>query len=188
MRDAKASNWVLERAKPGISSFDLLGTSKGYTSFSRAFENGDDVFYSAHDSAGNREAGWGTFQGGQIVGRSPTATLVSGLYSHGSPQKVAFSGEVEVACTFNAVAFNILWEAFDALPQYVEEAPINDTAYVRANATWVPVGTDGGGGTPILPPSGGLTFWDELLEKPEGISALGYENTVDGGTYGKGIL
>ena len=76
----------------------------------------------------------------------------------------------------------------DSLPQYVEEAPINGTAYVRANAAWIPVGTDGGGGTPILPPSGGLTFWDELLEKPEGISALGYENTVDGGTYGKGIL
>ncbi|MEL0326903.1 MAG: hypothetical protein VXA09_07885 [Burkholderiaceae bacterium] len=76
----------------------------------------------------------------------------------------------------------------DSLPQYVEEAPVNGTAYVRANAAWIPVGTDGGGGSPILPPSGGLTFWDELLEKPEGISALGYENTVDGGTYGKGIL
>lgn len=71
----------------------------------------------------------------------------------------------------------------------VEEAPVNGTAYVRANASWVPVGVDGGGGggTPILPPSGGLTFWDELLEKPEGISALGYQNTIDGGTY-KGRL
>ena len=68
----------------------------------------------------------------------------------------------------------------------VEEAPTNGTAYVRANAAWVPVGTDGdGGGNPILPPTGGLTFWEELLEKPEGISALGYQNTIDGGTYNR---
>ena len=66
----------------------------------------------------------------------------------------------------------------------VEEAPVNGTAYVRANAAWIPVGTDSDGGTPILPPSGGFTFWDEIMEKPEGISTLGYENTVDGGTYG----
>lgn len=73
------------------------------------------------------------------------------------------------------------------LSGYVEEAPVNGTAYVRANAAWVPVGTDSGGGTPILPPSGGFTFWDEIMEKPEGISTLGYENTVDGGTYTRNI-
>ena len=77
----------------------------------------------------------------------------------------------------------------DSLPDYVEEAPVNGTAYVRANASWIPVADAAGGGDgPILPPSGGLTFWDELLEKPEGISALGYENAVDGGTYGKKII
>ena len=66
----------------------------------------------------------------------------------------------------------------------VEEAPINGTAYVRANATWVPVGTDGGGGgSPILPPSGGVVFWDEILEKPESISNLGFNNVIDGGSY-----
>lgn len=75
----------------------------------------------------------------------------------------------------------------DSLPQYVEEAPINGTAYVRANAAWIPVGTDSGGDGPISPPVGRLTFWDELLEKPEGISALGYENTVDGGNYTRNI-
>ena len=57
MKDAKASNRVLERAMALPSGFKLLGTSKGYTSFSRAFEGGDDVFYAAHDEVGNREAG-----------------------------------------------------------------------------------------------------------------------------------
>jgi hypothetical protein len=67
------------------------------------------------------------------------------------------------------------------LSGYVEEAPQNGTIYGRANAQWVPV-SSGGGGT-----GGHLVFWDELLEKPEGISTLGYENTVDGGTYRRSI-
>ena len=70
----------------------------------------------------------------------------------------------------------------DSLPQYVEEAPQNGTVYGRANAAWVPVVSGGGGGT-----GGHLVFWDELLEKPEGISALGYANTVDGGNYTRNI-
>lgn len=71
----------------------------------------------------------------------------------------------------------------DSLPQYVEEAPQNGTIYGRANAQWVPVTSGGGGGGT----GGHLVFWDELLEKPEGISALGYESTVDGGTYTRNI-
>lgn len=113
----------------------------------------------------------------------------------GDPDKIIYGSDLQD--DFDAISKGIgsledqvdqIQGEIDSLPQYVEEAPINGTAYVRANAAWIPVGTDGGGGTPILPPSGGLTFWDELLEKPEGISALGYENTVDGGTYGKKIL
>lgn len=113
----------------------------------------------------------------------------------GDPDKIIYGSDLQD--DFDAISKGIgsledqvdqIQGEIDSLPQYVEEAPVNGTAYVRANAAWIPVGTDGGGGTPILPPSGGLTFWDELLEKPEGISALGYENTVDGGTYGKKIL
>lgn len=113
----------------------------------------------------------------------------------GDPDKIIYGSDLQD--DFDAISKGIgsledqvdqIQGEIDSLPQYVEEAPVNGTAYVRANAAWIPVGTDGGGGTPILPPSGGLTFWDELLEKPEGISALGYENTVDGGTYGKRIV
>ena len=34
----------------------------------------------------------------------------------------------------------------------------------------------------------GTTSWDEIAEKPASISALGYDNALDGGTYGKKIL
>ena len=60
----------------------------------------------------------------------------------------------------------------------VEEAPEDGFIYGRANKTWVPVQAGGGS------PGGNLVFWDGLLEKPEGIATLGYENTIDGGTYG----
>ena len=114
----------------------------------------------------------------------------------GDPDKIIYGSDLQD--DFDAISNGLssleghieeIQGEIDSLPAYVEEAPINGTAYVRANASWVPVGTDGGGGgNPILPPSGGLVFWEEILEKPEGISTLGYENTVDGGTYGKGIL
>jgi hypothetical protein len=112
----------------------------------------------------------------------------------GDPDKIIYGSDLQD--DFEAIAKNFEQQSdqidqiqgeIDSLPQYVEEAPVNGTAYVRANASWVPVGATGGGGDPILPPSGGLTFWDEIMEKPEGISTLGYENTVDGGTYTRNI-
>ena len=70
----------------------------------------------------------------------------------------------------------------DNFPNYVEEAPINGTVYARANAEWVAIPTGGDGCSP-LPPSGGVVFWDEILEKPESISNLGFNNVIDGGSY-----
>ena len=115
IKDAKASNWVAERADTTATSFDLKGTSKGYTSFSKAFSAGQTVFYSAHDEDGNREAGYGDFDGSTVITRNPTATLVNGIYTTSAPTKVSFAGEVTVACTFNASAFNTLWTALDAI-------------------------------------------------------------------------
>ena len=65
----------------------------------------------------------------------------------------------------------------DKAPEMVEEAPQDGVTYGRANKTWVPVQAGGGS------PGGNLVFWDGLLDKPEGIATLGYENTIDGGTY-----
>jgi hypothetical protein len=42
---------------------------------------------------------------------------------------------------------------------------------------------DGPGGEEGELPSGPAA-WDEITDKPEGISTLGYQNTIDGGTYG----
>lgn len=115
MKDAKASNWVAEIATPTSSGFNLKGSSKGYTTFARAFSATQEVFYSAHDDNGNREAGYAQFDGSNLILRRPTATLTNGAYSSGSPPKMAFVGDVTVACTFNAVAFNTLWSAFDQI-------------------------------------------------------------------------
>jgi hypothetical protein len=107
----------------------------------------------------------------------------------GDPDKIIYGSDLQD--DFEAIAGNFEQQSdqidqiqgeIDSLPQYVEEAPQNGTIYGRANAQWVPVTSGGGGGT-----GGHLVFWDELLEKPEGISALGYENTVDGGSYTRTI-
>ena len=115
MKDAQASNWVAENATPTSSGFKLKGSSKGYATFAKAFSATQEVFYSAHDDSGNREAGYAQFDGSNLILRHPTASLVNGVYQKDSPAKVNFVGDVVVACTFNAVAFNTLWSAFDKI-------------------------------------------------------------------------
>jgi len=65
----------------------------------------------------------------------------------------------------------------DKFPAMVEEAPEDGVIYGRINKSWIPI--QGGGGA-----GGNLVFWEAILDKPEGIATLGYENTIDGGTYG----
>jgi len=109
MLDAKASNWVLEKFSSTPSGFDLLGTTKGYASFSRAFQDGTTVFYAASDDDGNREAGYGVYRGGKIVDRTPTATLSGTVYDDKNPSGLSFSKGGTIGGTFNALAFNTLW-------------------------------------------------------------------------------
>jgi len=115
LKDARTANWVAETATPYNTGFILRGSAKGYTSFSRAFASGSEVFYSAMDERGNREAGYATFNGKDLISRQPTATLVNNVYSKSSPPRVMFNGDVTVACTFNASQFNTLWAALEAL-------------------------------------------------------------------------
>lgn len=198
MRNAKASNWILEQATPLPSGFKLLGTSKGYTSFSRAFEPGDDVFYSARDEMGNREAGWATYDGKDIVGRAPTATLYNNVYTHGSPYKVNFTGNVEIACTFNAAAFNIMWKALQAFdpdgdgeinipPELIDG--LLDALRKKADKVDLEAEVDAriAGDKQLQKQIDNITGhssnWDSISDKPESISDLGYNNSINGGSY-----
>lgn len=198
-KDAQASNWVAEIAVPTASGFTLKGSSKGYASFSKAFGATESVFYSAHDDRGNREAGVATFNGSNLVDRYPTATLVAGIYSKESPSKVQFSGEVTVACTFNASAFNTLWAAFDKIdpdgdgiiniPPELIDGLVNSLAKkadqvdlekeiaerkaadadLQKQIDELPAG--GGGG-------GGVSSWNDLTDKPTEFPPEAHEHEI----------
>jgi hypothetical protein len=162
------------------------------------------VWYAAHDEHGNREAGYAFFNGVSLTNRTPTATLINGVYGHLQPHEVQFKGEVTLACTFNSAAFNLLWESLQALdpdgdgsinipPELIdglieslkEKADQVDLeAEIQARIAgdkFLQDQIDGfeGGGT------SGPVSWESVLDKPQSISDLGYKNTVDGGTYNR---
>ena len=185
MNEAIASNWVAETCEATQTGFKLKGSSRGYTSFQRAFAGNTQVFYSVHDDNGNREAGYATFNGLDIENRQATATLYNGIYQDKSPQKIPFTGTLTIACTFNAVAFNALWKALNTISPdgtidippslinglvaaldgkaNVEDLRAEVLARIAADQNLqdqidsIEVG-DGGGG--------GASSWDELTGKP----------------------
>ena len=198
MKNARASNWVVERATASPTGFRLLGTSKGYTSFSRAFKAEDDVFYSAVDEEGNREAGFAKFNGSNLELRQPTASLVSGVYTSNSPQRVNFKGEVTISCTFNASAFNTLWKSMQTSnpdgdgnipPELIDGLGEALAGKADQSALEEEIKARKDGDEYLQDQINDLTMspsnvrWTELKEKPEGISMLGYQNAIDGGTY-----
>ena len=202
MKHIRAANWVAEKAESISDGFRLLGTSKGYSSFKNAFSSPQDIWYAAADDHGNREAGYAYFNGSRVKNRTPTASLVNGVYSHLSPHQVQFKGEVTLSCTFNSAAFNLLWESLQALdpngdgninipPELIdglietlkEKADQVDLdAEVQARIAGDKALQDqidglGSGG------SGEPASWDTILNKPESIASLGYNNFLNGGSY-----
>ena len=139
MKGALASNWVVETATSTAGGFTLQGSSKGYTTFDRSFNNGDKVFYAVHDENGNREAGWAEVSGRTLINRNPTATLFNDAYTEGDKlSAISFSGPVTVACTFNAVAFDTIWDHV-----FREDNPHNVTApQVDLEPVLQPLGPD----------------------------------------------
>lgn len=91
------------------------------------------------------------------------------------PQKIIYGTQLQDE--FDAIAKGVGSLEVHVGQEMVEEAPEDGVIYGRANKTWVRVQSGGGS------PDGNLVFWDGLLDKPEGIATLGYENTIDGGTY-----
>ena len=201
MKHIRAANWVAETAESTSDGFRLLGTSKGYSTFKQAFPSPQDIWYAAADEFGNREAGHAYFNGSRIKNRTPTASLVNGVYTHLSPHQVQFKGEVTLSCTFNSAAFNLLWESLQALdpdgdgsinipPELIdglietlkEKADQVDLdAEVQARKDGdraLQVQIDELSGRENDPAT-----WDSLPDKPESISALGYNNFLNGGSY-----
>jgi hypothetical protein len=202
MKHIRAANWVMETATASIDGFTLLGTTMGYSSFRSAFSSPQDIWYAASDEHGNREAGHAYFNGSRIKNRTPTATLQRGVYSTLGPQRVQFQGEVTVACTFNSAAFNLLWESLQALdpegdgniniPPELIDGLIES---LRSKADQVDLEAEvqariagdknlqdqiDGLGDSIIDSE---TSWDEVLDKPQSISDLGYSNHINGGSY-----
>ena len=203
MRDARAANWVAERANSVSTTFELLGASRGYATFRKAFGSQKDVFYSAQDANGNRECGYGTFDGTNIVGRQPTATLVNRVYSVSSPARVNFTGEITVACTFNASAFNTLWSALEALdpdgdgniiipPELIDGLgdALRNKADQAALEEEIQARKDGDAylqqqidELADAEANHGPVKWSEIEEKPVPIESLGVQNLISGGTF-----
>ena len=204
MKHIRAANWVAEVAESTSDGFNLLGSTKGYSSFKNAFSQPQDIWYAANDEHGNREAGHAYFNGSRIKNRTPTATLNNGVYNNVGPHQVQFKGQVTIACTFNSAAFNLLWESLQALdpdgdgninipPELIdglieslkEKADQVDLdAEIQARIAGDRLlqeqidGLEGGTGS-------GPVSWESILDKPQSISDLGYKNTVDGGTYNR---
>lgn len=200
MKHIRAANWVAEVAEANENGFRLLGSSLGYGTFRGAFSTPQDIWYSAADEYGNREAGYGYFDGSNISDRTPTATLVGGKYTATAPKKVGFRGQVTISCTFNSAAFNLLWESLQALdpegdgninipPELIDGL----VESLREKADQVDLDAEIeariAGDEDLQQQIDDLSVdasnfrWDQIKDKPESISALGYQNTVDGGTY-----
>ena len=203
MKNARAANWVAERANATATGFNLLGASKDHVTFARAFKGPHEVFYSAMDDRGQRECGYATFDGTNIVDRQPTANLIGNIYSVSSPARVNFTREVTVACTFNASAFNILWSALeaidpdgdgninippelidglgDALRNKADQAALEEEIAARISGDehlqeQIDELADAASNI-------GPSDWASITDKPDQIDALGNLNVVDAGTF-----
>jgi hypothetical protein len=202
MKHIRAANWVAEVAESTSDGFKLLGSTKGYSSFKNAFNKPQDIWYAANDEHGNREAGHAYFNGSRIKNRTPTATLYNGVYNNAGPHQVQFKGQVTIACTFNSAAFNLLWESLQALdpdgdgninipPELIDglvEGLRNKADQVDLDAE---IQARIAGDKSLQDQIDGLSVggnndpvsWESVLDKPESISALGYKNEINGGSY-----
>ena len=104
--------------------FKLLGSSKGYTTFAKAFKAGDKVFYAVPTTRTATARPDGRLPMARQSLTATPATLVNNIYTEGDNlPAVAFNGQVTIACTFNAVAFDTIWDHV-----FREDNPHNVTA------------------------------------------------------------
>ena len=99
-------NWIAENSQStGAGALTLTGAVLTFTRFRDAIPAGG-VWYSIEDANGNREAGYGTFDGTDGLARTEVnATLINGVYNGTNPVAINLSGSQVVAVTFNEQAY-----------------------------------------------------------------------------------
>lgn len=103
---ANVGNWIVENCNTtGTGALSLGGSPIGFARFIDAMPSGE-VWYVIEDG-GNKEAGVGVFNGANLITRTDIrATFINGTYNTTNPTPINLTGTSQVACTFNASAFD----------------------------------------------------------------------------------
>ena len=114
---AVSGDWLAEKFErptvaDGVGKFLLKGTSKGFAAFSDAIKDGQVVFFSAFDDACNREAGFAVYNASEksLTPVESNSALANGKYLSGDVRPIPFPDGGTICGTFNAEAFNVVWE------------------------------------------------------------------------------
>lgn len=114
---AVSGDWLAEKferpsVSDGVGKFLLKGTSKGFAAFSDAIKDGQVVFFSAFDDACNREAGFAVYNASEksLTPVESNSALANGKYLSGDVRPISFPEGGTICATFNAEAFNTVWE------------------------------------------------------------------------------
>ena len=114
---AVSGDWLAEKferpdVSGGVGKFLLKGTSKGFAAFSDAIKDGQVVFFSAFDDNCNREAGFAVYNASEksLTPVESNSALANGKYLSGDVRPIPFPDGGTICGTFNAEAFNTVWE------------------------------------------------------------------------------
>lgn len=103
------SDWIVESCTTtGTGDLILTGANLGYNKFKGAVPAGT-VWYEVYEG-NNKEAGLGTYDGDSTIVRTTVhSTLVGNIFDNSSPTPISLNGSALVACTFNAAAYEELY-------------------------------------------------------------------------------
>ena len=106
----QVGDWIFENCVTvGQGALTLVSAVTGFSRFADQINPGT-VWYSIEDN-GDREVGIGTFDGVNTIQRTTVqAVLRSGVYETSNPSPLFLSGASFVACTFNADAYESLFD------------------------------------------------------------------------------
>lgn len=139
------ANWLRQTtASTGIGPLTMGAAVSDPASITMAQAFGSagvtpDVVYSIEDNGVEVEAGVGSYDGPSgVFTRGPTATLVGGVYTEGSPALVALVGPVIVRVTLNSVQFQAVLTAINARATVFHQAG-DPIAQAKVGDVWIPI-------------------------------------------------